>query len=225
MSSSFRRWFEQRRNCPLCQNVLTTYLHSDRRQSIKFEDGQVVVIYPLDNRGYGRKKGNEFRVGYSFSWTEDTFQIEFYDKNGFRLNGAVPNFLIERFKELNANLGPLKFFKECGSCHRYFFSSNSFILDLPGGSVQIDPLCEYVGFVENTTEAGEVSYRIYRLLTWINNNTSILYYGVDRDISNVRFSQSSPLLLSNYESLTLPLINFVSEKETLERLKKLIVFS
>ena len=95
--SNVKDWFDYRRNCPLCENVLITYLHSDRRQSIRFEDNRLVVIFPLDAIK-GKKNQALYKVGYSFSLTDDTFCIEFYDKNNFRIDNEIPNFLPNRFR-------------------------------------------------------------------------------------------------------------------------------
>ena len=183
--SNVKDWFDYRRNCPLCENVLITYLHSDRRQSIRFEDNRLVVIFPLDAIK-GKKNQALYKVGYSFSLTDNTFCIEFYDKNNFRIDNEIPNFLSNRFKGLNTNLGFLKFYKECGGCHRYFYSSNNFVLDLQLNCVEISPLYEYFGFAENYGGARDDRYRIYRLVNWLQSKTSYLSYGVDNNISHVQ---------------------------------------
>lgn len=222
--SDVKDWFDYRRNCPLCENVLITYLHSDRRQSIRFENNRLVVIFPLDAIK-GKKNQALYKVGYSFSLTDDTFCIEFYDKNNFRLINEIPNFLLNRFRELNKNLRLLKFYKECGSCQRYFYSSSSFVLNLSSNSVEIDLFYEYFGFAENFGGAQDNRYRIYRLINWLQDKSSRLTYGVDNNILHSQPDIHRPILLNGYTSLDLPLIKFVSKKDTLKRIKKLITFS
>jgi len=224
--NNVKDWFIYRRNCPLCENVLTTYLHSDRRQSIRFEDNKLVVLFPLDAiKGKGRKDHGNYKVGYAFSFLDNTFCIEFYDKNNFRIENEIPAFLLARFRELNKNLTSLKFYKECGTCHRYFYSSNNFVLDLQSTCVEINPFYEFFGFAENYGGAQDDRYRIYRLVNWLQSKTSYLSYGIDKNISHVLIYNHRPVLLSGYTSLDLPLIKFVSKKDTLKRIKKLITFS
>ena len=222
--SSVKEWFNYRKKCPLCENVLTTYFHSDRRQSIRFEENRLVVVFPLEAMK-GKKNQAHYKVGYSFSLADNTFCIEFYDKNNFRLDNEAPDFLRNRFKELSKNLGLLKFYKECGVCHRYFYFSSNFVLDFRSNFIEIKPYFEYFGFAENYGGAQDDRYRIYRLVNRLQNNTSQITYGVDGNISHTQLDIHRPVLLSGYTSLELPLIKFVSKKETLRRIKKLIIFS
>jgi len=219
---NLREWVNYRKNCPVCGSPLTTYLHSQKRQSIKYEDNKMVVIFPLTSL---KGKVPNHKVGYSFSLEDNSFCIEFYDKNFFRYELEIPKFLMKKFKELNNNLGDYKFYRQCNSCQRYNYSSNRFQLDLKSSTIiPIKVRAEYFGLIQNYGGAQDNRFRAYRLLNIYESSDaqSYLTYFITNNILDVRDGASSPLLSTH---LQLPLIPFISQGGTLKRIQKLILFS
>jgi hypothetical protein len=219
---NLKDWLNYRKNCPICTSPLTTYLHSKKRQSIRYEEGRVIVVFPLTAKGHTTI---DYKVGYSFDLEEDNFCMEFYDKNLFRLEKETPTFLIKRFKELDKNQGALKFYRQCNSCNRYNYSSNNFSLFLkermvmPGYKVR----SEYFGLIQNYGGTNDDRFRVYRLLNYYDSGAySYLDYWVTSNVYDARSDIPMPNISTH---LQLPLIKFVSQEQTLERIRKLITFS
>ena len=186
----------------------------------------MIVVFSLSALVKGKTTA-DYKVGYSFGLDKDDFCIEFYDKNSFRLEKETPTFLIKRFKELNKNLKELKFYRHCNGCNRYNYTSKSFYLKfdtaaiLPGYEVR----SEYFGLIQNFGGAKDDRFRVYRLLNFYYDDKgeeSHLDYWITNNVYDARSDAPKPNT-STY--LQLPLIRFVSQEETLERIKKLITFS
>jgi hypothetical protein len=219
---NLKDWLNYRKNCPICDSLLTTYLHSKKRQSIRYEEGRVIVVFPLTAKG---KTTADYKVGFSFGLGADDFCIEFYDKNHFRLEKDTPTFLIKRFKELHKNQGSLKFYRLCNGCNRYNYTSKSFLLKfdtaavLPGYEIR----SEYFGLIQNYGGAKDDRYRVYRLLNYYDDGEgSYLDYWITNNAYDAQSDSSIPSISTH---LQLPLIKFVSQQQTLERIQKLITFS
>src|SRR5260370_42333140 len=199
---NLKEWIDHRKCCPVCEAPLITYLHSQRRQSIRYEDGRVIVIFAL----YGLKnKGNHHKVGYSFSLLDNSYCIEFYDKELNKIEEPAPS-LIKKFKELNANLGDYKLYRLCESCLRYNYASNYFKIDLKNN--QLDPWkvrSEYFGLIQNYGGAKDDRYRVYRLFNFYGSGKeeSFLFYWITSDANVARSDYGQPAIAT---SLHLPLI-------------------
>jgi hypothetical protein len=219
---NLKDWLNYRKNCPICASPLTTYLHSQKRQSIRYEEGRVIVVFPMNSLGKG--KAADHKVGYSFGLEKDDFCTEFYDKNMFRLEGETPLFLIKRFKELQKNLGSMQFYRQCNSCNRYNYSSTYFDICLKQGLIWTGYKIrsEYFGLIQNYGGAQDDKFRIYRLLNYYHDEMTYLSYFITSNVFDA-YPNSPPPNQSTH--LQLPLIPFVSQEETLARLKKLITFS
>jgi hypothetical protein len=222
---NLKQFFNYRKNCPLCDSPLTTYLHSKKRQVIKYENNRAVVIFPLTSI---KSKKTEHKVGYSFGLDDHSFCVEFYDKNLFRYEKEVPLFLINRFKELSKNLKELRFYRVCNNCQRYNYISFSFKIDFKNNILKPWRLrSEYFGFIQNYGGGLDDRYRIYRVTNWHSlgndgENESWINYWITKNVFEAEFDSPMPVPVN---SLHLPFIPFVSKEETLERIKKLILFS
>jgi hypothetical protein len=231
---NLKEFLNYRKICPLCDSLLTTYLHSKKRQSIKYENNRVTVIFPLiplkkNGKGTDYKSNFLFKVGYSFGLEDNSFCVEFYDKNLFRYEKETPRFLIDRFKELNQNLKDLRFYRVCNGCQRYNYISFSFKIDLKNNTLKPWRLrSEYFGFIQNYGGALDDKYRVYRMTNWYSlgsdtENESWINYWITKRPFDAQFD--IPMPIPEVTFLHLPLIPFVSREETLNRIKKLILFS
>jgi hypothetical protein len=221
-----QEWLNHHKNCPLCVAPLTTYLHSTKRQAIKWEEGRMVVIFEL--RSTDKRKSSDYKVGYSFHLTENQFCIEFYSKDGIRIEKEVQPHLMDKFKSLDSNLKSYRFYRQCNSCKRYHYSSSAFKLNLKDASLYFkEPFIvssEYFGLIQAMEQGSKTPFRIYRLLNCYTEKeigSHLTYWSA----SSPHGTLSDWTVPNEATFLDLPLIPFVSINETLERIKKLILFS
>ena len=227
---NLQEWLNYHKNCPLCAAPLTTYLHSTKRQAIKWEEGRMVVVFDLlsiDRRSSSRMRG-EYKIGYSFHLTENQFCIEFYNKDGIRIEKEVQPHLMDKFKSLDSNLKIYRFYQQCNSCKRYHYSSGAFKLNLKDATLHFKESfivsSEYFGLIQAMEQGSKTPFRIYRLLNCYTEKeigSHLTYW-----CTSIPHGTLSDWTVPNEATfLDLPLIPFVSEDDTLDRIKKLIVFS
>jgi hypothetical protein len=217
-------WIQYRRICPLCEGTLSTYLHSTKKQGSKIEGGRLLITFPM----YETNKQVKYIVGYFFDLYSSSFFIDFYDKDNIKLEKESPIFLMNKFRKFNTNLGYYAFYRHCDTCQRYYYSSTNFKLDFTS-SILVSPdkwatqvlevSTEYFGFIQLLKSEKEKPYRIFQLLNFYpQDKCSLTYWSSDDPAVTY---QKIPLYA---EHIYLPLIRFVSLEETLNRLKKLLVF-
>lgn len=216
---NLQEWIHYRHNCPLCQGILSTYLHSTKKQGIKIEDGRLVIKFPM----YEENKRAKYNVGYSFDLFKNSFYIDFYDNLDTRSEKEIPLFLMDKFRKFDTNLGYYSFYRRCGTCERYYYTSTDFKLNFKEATLSAEPdvSTEYFGFIQPLKGSNEKSYRIFRLLNFCPQDKCSLTYWLSDGPDGIHPNTMAP---NHAEHIYLPLIHFVSLEETLNRLKKLLVF-
>lgn len=202
----------------MCDNALITSFHSFKRQTVRTEDGRLVVIFFLNSL---KKKHITYKVGYSFGLHDNSFQAEFYTQDDRRFENDTPLFLIDRFKALDTNMKGYRFYKHCGYCKRYTYSSNR-ITPINYSDPRIQELhiaSESIGMV---SVLGPENYRIIRMDNNLKEGlTQVSCWKADHMLGcSVEYPASW-----DADSLSLPLIPFVSKEETMDRILTLLTFS
>ncbi len=222
---NLREFIAYRETCPICKDVLVTSFHSQKKQSIRYEDDRFIVVFRMDSL---KKKGIDYKVGYSFSLEDHSWYVEFYTNYDVRFENDSPNFLRERFKELDKNLGEYKFYRHCTGCCCYNYSSNDFYLDYDLGTISdLMVNVEYIGMLQPI----ETGFKVYKLLNDYGGNKSTLMFGkhhsenAARSEGVVLSKRASALNFYNLDVIQTSLIKFSSQEETMERIKKLLIFS
>jgi hypothetical protein len=219
---NLQQFIDYRKNCPICDQQLKLVFHSKKRQSHRYEDGRLIFLFDLLPL---KKKQQHYKVGYSFGLEDNSYYIEFFTKDGKRFDDEAPDFLIERFKELDKNLLAYRFFKYCPNCSCYNYFSNNFLLKKIY-TRSLDVETEYIGMSQPIVN----KYKIYKLLNNYTDGVSSLIFGrhwakeIARDDSGGTAMIHSPAG-SKLEIMQTAIIKFVSKEETMQRLNKLIVFS
>lgn len=220
---NLQEFLNYRQNCPVCGNNLFTEFHSNRKQVIKHEDGRLTFTVALEALN---KHQTAYKASYSFSLLDQSFQVEFFTKEGLHYYKEAPKFLLQRFMGLHQNLEKtrFRFIRECSavSCMRYVYYSNFFNIDLK--RARFDPLVvqiEGIGLVHTLSEQ-EDQHRIFRLINHLPEKKSSLFFwkGVPEE-SCIYWAIPS----KGVTNLELPLIPFISQEKTVDRLNNLIVFS
>lgn len=215
---NLQEFIAYRECCPICDNKLITSFHSEKKQTIRFEDNRLLVVFWLNAL---KKHQINYKVGYSFSLTDNSWYAEFYNKDDKRFELDSPEFLRARFKELDKNLGGYKFYRHCTSCRRYNYSTNTFQLDFQSGI--INKLCLNMEYIGLSTPSDD-GYKVYRLLNDYMSSKSILMYGKHQTEEHIQYNShisSQPLRLLETNSV----IKFSSPIETVDKLNKIILFS
>jgi hypothetical protein len=216
-----REFISYRKECPVCQNLLVTSFHSQKRQKNRYEDDRFLVIFPLN----ALKKGQiNYKVGYSFGLDDNSFHVEFYNQDEVRFQNDSPTFLMARFKELDKNLQSYKIYKHCTNCNRYNYSTEDFNIDYKTCSIgEISIHTEHVVMAQPT----EDGYKVYKMLNYYKTKETWLNYGkvslkdiVPRHLETLRLSDMEvPNMLQT------GIIPFTTHDETMQRVGKLIIFS
>lgn len=220
---NLKEFITYRNNCPICNDKLSTFFHSEKQQSFKYEEDRMVVIFRMD----GLKKHQiNYKVGYSFGPEDNSWQVEFYNQDGIRFEKDSPYHLMDKFRELNKNLGLYKFYRVCTApkCHRYNYSTNQFSLKYKRHNIgDLSIKTEYIGMTMPT----ENGYKIFKLLNeYASPSRSTVVYGKHKEESIARddWGMHNPPL-DNLDILQTHIIKFSSKEETMERINKLIIFS
>ena len=214
---NLKEFLDYRRVCPICNTGLSFYFHSNKQQKNRYEEDRMLILFDLNGL---KKKHIDYKVGYSFGLNDSSFCIEFYTKDEKRFEGDSPLFLIDRFKELDKNLKGYRLHKKCSFCRCYWYFSD--ILNLSYKYARVNDIQvekEYFGMTQTTPDN---KIKVFRLLNHNHTQESFLscfYAQSDRD---AMAEYSSP---NDATHMALPLIQFVSKEETMERIKKLLVFS
>jgi len=213
-------FLEYRKVCPICDTQLVTSFHSEKSQKIRMEDNRLVVIFHLTSL---KKKHIDYKVGYSFGLSDDSFQTEFYTKDDKRFENDTPLFLMERFRELDKNLKGYRFYKSCYSCRRYKYSSSRFDLDLRLNRIKnLEIITESICLV-NPGSSGQ--RKIFRMDNVFDTNcndghTWLSCWDATHETDGlIDYSVPTAAL-----SIQLPIIPFISKEETTERIKTLLTF-
>ena len=205
-----------RSHCPLCGTALVTGFHSNRKQTISYEDNRVSVSFDLDGLNQFQK---DYKVAYSFGMNDLSFQIEFYEKGKEdTYHNTAPTFLMDRFKELHKNLKVYRFYRGCTSCEDYAYGSKQFDINLSTGTFEpIDIWVEQFGLSHPVKDY----YRCYILTNYlVENRSELIIYkseGPRHPLNWARPPASTTLQLA--------FVPFSSKSEVIERLNNLVVFS
>jgi hypothetical protein len=209
-------FLNRRSHCPFCGSSLRCVFHSKRKQRWKLENNSRLIIFDL----LKKNKQKEYAVGFSIEHETNNFCIEFYNKN-VHLHDYVSISIINRFKEFYDNLGAFSFYMFCDNydCQRYSCNSNQLNIDFNACKIDIPGIhSEFFGLflqMENGT------YKIYRLINNPSKEKSHIFYFK----SNHQLDAVHDAIAHNANFLEVPLIDFVSESETTNRIKRLIIFS
>lgn len=220
---NLKEFINFRRNCPSCNTPLVTSFHSKRKQKHRYEENRIVVLFDLKSL----KKGQaHFKAGYSFGLEDNSFYVDFYTQDEELIEDQTHFFLMERFKDLDNNLGAYTFYRSCDNktCNRYFYASSSFNTDYKSCSIgDLDIFTEFVVLIQPTPDG----YKICRMTNHPTGNETWLNYGrfsieewADPNISSASLADQK---FVNY--LKTSLIPFVGYEETLKRVNKLLIFA
>lgn len=207
-----REFLNYRKECPVCQTSLITSFHSQKKQKSRYEDDRYLVLFDLNPLKSGSAK---YKVGYSFGLDDNSLYVEFYTQQETRYQNETPFHLINKFKELDANLKTYKIYKHCTKCQRYSYSTDHFKLDYKACSIgEVSVNSEHIIMVQPINDG----FKIYKLLNYYNSKETWLSYGKSK---------------TDYDLTTLDLPNvlqtstiaFTSHDETMNRISKLIIFS
>lgn len=221
-------FLEYRSNCPLCGDKLITFLHSQKQQSVKHEENRLVFQFRMDGL---KKQDAHYKIGYSFGLKDNSWQMEAYQYD-MRLDNYITNRVMERFKELDKNLGSYVFYRACTGpkCYCYNYKSNRFklsyatgqIMNLTDRSAVLRVSTEYIGMCTPLDKG----FKIYKLLNDYSGGKSNLVYGRHQDpcIARSDWGTNNPPI-HELDLIQTAIIKFSTKQDTMERINKLLVFS
>lgn len=212
--------------CPICNNKLITKFHSNRKQKIRYENDRLLVIYPMFSL---KRTEKHYQAVYSFGMYTNEFYIDFYDKNGIKLE-YIPLSIISRFKSLNENLfrtttsGLFQFYRSCNICNNYYYINNHIdpnLLNIKSCDYSI--YMEYFGLLQECKDG----YNAYKLYNIYKDKKSCFVYGKINLENMSLYKKGFNVIKSNdfRNSIETELITFNNVEKTIERLNKLILFS
>lgn len=215
---NLREFISHKQYCPICETMLISEFHSDRKQVIKLEEHRFLVFFALDGKKSGQKP---YAMAYSFDLSRPEFQVEFYSKDKSARFETAHDFLRNRFLELHKNLKQFQFVRKCSFCKKYLYSTGKFQMDLRTATYpELTVQSEDFGL---THPLDQKEYRIFKLHNIYDEGRSILTFhkGVSTD---AEVERNLPIWVKRTE-LKIPLIPFVSKEETTKRLNNLLIFT
>lgn len=193
---NLKQFLEYRTNCPFCEQLLFTSFAYRITTSNLTKDYLI-----LTKRKYIEYDKVFYDVNYFLNLTENIFHINFNK----RRNKVISNSILEelniihknRFNDITNQDRIHNISMNCESCRRYNIISNDFTFDC-----------------NNYKLIGTDVYSINREYFYFSNLSLV----------NDRNSKNSLIRFKN-QIIKTDLINFVSEEETYNKLKTLILFS
>ena len=214
---NLREFLSFKQECPFCNKTLSFCFHSQKRQTIRYEENRLIVLFRLS----GLKKHQiDYKVGYSFGLSDNSWRVEFYTQDEKRFENDSPQFLRDRFRELDRNLkNTYRFYKHCKTCGRYNYMSDVFSLDLRKPSIgNLSVGNEYYGLAQPVDDC----FRIFKVhLNHTHNTTSIL---VSKEESDVWARDDSTFSMARHIQLSRAM-NVDSLDSLIEKMKTILVFS
>lgn len=214
---NLKEFLARHSGCPVCNYpYLTTDFFSNRKQSISYEEDSVKVILELRSID---KMSASYKVGFYFSLKDNSFRVEFYTKyDEAKFEKSIPLSLINNFNNFAKNINRVRFARKCTSCHRFITGTNNIEIDYKNSKINdIELLCDSYGFVTQT----ESDYKIVVLNNLYKEQRSKIYYWRQND-GIINYEYAYP---EGCSKLEVPIIPFVSEERTKERLNGLLLFA
>ena len=225
---NLKEFLNYRAVCPLCDNNLSTFFHSQKQQAVKFEDDRLVFQMRMDGL---KKYSANYKIGFSFGREDSSWQLEVYQFEN-RLDSYLTTSVMSRFRELSKNLGAYKLYRQCThpKCNRFNYSSNLFRLNfktakiegLTNGRPDLNIQTEYIGM----SEPLESGFKIYKLLNdYVRSSSNLIYGRYAEDYIARADWGTTQAPIDSLTHIEMPLIRFSSKQETMDRLNKLLIFS
>lgn len=209
-------FLQTKTNCPFCNEKLIIGF-SDKKPSIKYKDNRFHIMF--DMKGITRSQKN-YKVGYSLSLEDNSFYVELFRNDGVIFNEMVPVSILNTFKGFHNNTSINYFFdKKCKQCNKYSLITDYCVFDF-GTQLINDIKIEYEEFIFVTPINDE--YKIIVMCNYYDTAISTLYYWRDPKSDHIKNYYTFP---NKRSMVKLPLIPFISAKETLDRLNGLLMYA
>lgn len=202
--------------CPICKSNSVNMKLDNSKQTYRYENDN--IIFTREMRGV-KKGATHYKVAYVINKKTNDFLIDFY-VNDKKVDGSISISVLNRFKELDKNVGALHFNRECTNCNRYYYRSNSFKLNFKGctiGDIKIEE--EFFGLAKQVG----AQFRIFRMSNYYKDN----HCKVNCFMSKTMFApyMCAPYNIGEQLQFTLPVIKFTTENKITNRLNKLLTFA
>jgi hypothetical protein len=200
---NLKEFLDYRTCCPICSSKLSLELITDhgRKYSMRIEDNKVSGNSTMKSLTLLSKS---YTVGVCFSLEDDSCWVDVYSGTNKCLESFSHSMLDMLDKFFTAACSRLVFRRQCQLAPHYFLESNDF--NLPRSQLAALTV-RYEQFNLHTTiEQGE--FKTVSLINWMEKN-----------ISKVSMDATS------FELIDLPLVPFVSEEITIQRIFNLLPFN
>ena len=193
--------------------------HSKKKQKHSIVNDRLLIQMDLKSLKKGQK---DYKAGFSIDYDTNNFCIELFDKTGSQwYENESPLFLLNRFKELDKNMGNYKIIRHCRSCQKYCYDSNFFDLDYKTANLGKLSIRGEYGCFFKPYEDGYKAYKLYSFydkeestfdILKISNEClkSLRYKSVDSQIGNsliktyvIRFGKSQDEIIDKLNTLVI----------------------
>jgi len=219
-----REFLSYKNNCPVCSSDnFKILLHSTRQQQVKIENDRLIVRFDLLPLTKGETK---YAITYSFGLDDNSFFIDFHNKNSYKSKDCVPLATIRRFRTLDTNLRRYVIIKLCQNCHKYYYVSETFRMDYKNcciSNLTINEECFRLN-----CKLPNNKLRLFTVSNSLLKRTTTVEYSQNYDELNIM----PPLSPYPYQSfhknkrgeLTFDLIELSDPESFIDRLNNLIAF-
>jgi hypothetical protein len=185
---------------------------------VRYEEDRLIVKFDLSSLNFSSKN---YKISYSIGLNDNTWHLDFYNKENVKLKTSVPVSIIKKFKALHNNVGSYNFYKHCQSCFTYTYSSGPFELDFKNCTVSsLTVNNEYFGIADEIKNAKQEKYKVYKIFNNFKDKSTTLMYSTSWYPTVVRYDSHMTM-----NDLILPLLKFNSKDEFLNRINKIMPFA
>ena len=172
------------------------------------------------------KGETKYAITYSFGLDDNSFFIDFHNKNSYKSKDCVPLATIRRFRTLDTNLRRYVIIKLCQNCHKYYYVSETFRMDYKNcciSNLTINEECFRLN-----CKLPNNKLRLFTVSNSLLKRTTTVEYSQNYDELNIM----PPLSPYPYQSfhknkrgeLTFDLIELSDPESFIDRLNNLIAF-
>jgi hypothetical protein len=183
------------------------FLSSKKKQSFYIDNSKLKIKMPITRLDHVLLCSAE----YVFDLDTNDFYIDFYDDTNYRLDN-ISKSIIDIFRVFSFKMSNILYIS-CEKCQRYSYQTPAF--NFKSGKANANLSIEKILLSKKIRD----EYIIYQIYNDIELNETQLWYGKSDMDTDILLSKN----VNKY--LKLPLMPFISEEKTLNKLETLITFS
>jgi hypothetical protein len=127
---NIKDFIKNKNNCYFCNSELDLIFFSKKKQIFNLSEDKLIVLMDLS-----LKHKYTYNVSFTFNTNDNSFIVDFYDKNFSKMSKKVPITLMQGLQRYFSYLNSLQIYRSCNICKNYDYVSNDFKLDFKNKTI------------------------------------------------------------------------------------------